>query len=216
MQPGVSGGALVNEQGKLTGIAVGGGAGRYEALSLSQIDRLLEGTENGNAETIQNTLGEFFVSCAAAIDAARKTPRGRAHDPSTVSALSDTCLNGENAGQMVEAGRVLSTGRAIDEAIVLHEAVVARTPNSINARLSLLVSLQLGGRFSEMLPHARWVFEALDDDPQAVRFAIQSGVWGDDKELAERAYAKLLETDPRQAQAARRFIDNAPPAPPRP
>jgi len=98
---------------------------------------------------------------------------------------------------------------------VLHEAVVARTSNSINVRLSLLVSLQLGGRFSEMLPHAHWIFEALDDDPQALRFAIQSGVWGDDKELAERAYAKLLETDPRQAQAARRFIDNAPPTTPR-
>ena len=215
MQPGVSGGALVNEQGKLTGIAVGGGAGRYEALSLSQVDRLLDGTEDGNAETTQNTLGQFFVLCAAAIDAARETPRGRAYDPSTVSALSDTCLNGENPGQMIEAGRVLSAGRAIDEAIVLHEAAVARTPNSINARLSLLVSLQLGGRYSEMLPHARWVFEALDDDPQALRFAIQSGVWGDDKELAERAYAKLLEADPRGAQAARRFIDNAPPAPPR-
>jgi len=63
-----------------------------------------------------------------------------------------------------------------NEAIVLHEAVVARTPNSINARLSLLVSLQLGGRFSEMLPHAHWIFEALDDDPQPLRFAIQSGV----------------------------------------
>ena len=177
MQPGVSGGALVNEQGKLTGIAVGGGAGRYEALTLFQVDKLLRGTEDQNAETVQHTLGQSFVLCAAAIDAARETPRGRAHDPSTVSALSDNCLNGENPGQMIEAGRALGIGRAINEAIALHEAVVARTPNSINARLSLLVSLQLGGRFPEMLPHARWVIEALDDDPQALRFAIQSGIW---------------------------------------
>ena len=215
MQPGVSGGALVNEEGKLTGIAVGGGAGRYEALSLFQVDKLLEGTENESADIVQRNLGQSFVLCANAIDAARETPRGRAHEPSTVSALSDHCLNGENPGQMIEAGRVLGIGRAINEAIVLHEAVVARTPNSINARLSLLVSLQIGGRFPEMLPHARWIFETLEDDPQALRFAVQSGVWGDDKDLAEKAYAKLLEADPRQAEAARRFIDNAPPAPPR-
>ncbi|MEP3630367.1 MAG: hypothetical protein ABJN04_10220 [Hyphomicrobiales bacterium] len=116
---------------------------------------------------------------------------------------------------MVNAGRLLGIGRATNEAIKLHEAVVTRVPNSINARLSLLVSLQLGGRFMEMLPHARWLMDVIADDPQALRFAIQSGVWGDDKALAERAYAKLLKADPRQAQAARRFIDNAPPAPPR-
>ena len=53
------------------------------------------------------------------------------------------------------------------------------------------------------------------DDPGALRFAIQSGVWGGDEVLAEEAYELLLTADPRQAQAARRFIDNAPPAPPR-
>ena len=51
------------------------------------------------------------------------------------------------------------------------------------------------------------------DEPGALRFAIQSGVWGGVPELAERAYQLLLEADPRQAQAARRFIDSAPPAP---
>lgn len=215
MQPGVSGGALVNENGKLAGIAVGGGEGRYEALPLLQLEKLLEGVNDENASTVQQAFGRSFVLCATAIDAARETPRGRVHDPSIVTALSDHCLRGENPGQMIEAGRVLGIGRALDEAIALHEAVVARTPNSINARLSLLVSLQLGGRFSEMLPHARWIFDVVDDDPQALRFAIQTGVWGGDKDLAERAYLNLLKSDPRQAQAARRFIDNAPPAPPR-
>ena len=215
MQPGVSGGALVNTQGELAGIAVGGGEGRYEALPLSQVNKLIAGIDADDAATIQQTMGQAFVRCAAAVDAARETPRGQAHDASLVEALTDYCLASENPGQMVNAGRLLGIGRAANEAIKLHEAVVTRVPNSINARLSLLVSLQLGGRFKEMLPHARWVMDILDNDPQALRFAIQSGVWGGDKALAERAYTQLLETDPRQAQAARRFIDNAPPAPPR-
>lgn len=215
MQPGVSGGALVNTQGELAGIAVGGGEGRYEALPLSQVNKLIAGIDADDAATIQQTMGQAFVRCAAAVDAARETPRGQAHDASLVEALTDYCLASENPGQMVNAGRLLGIGRAANEAIKLHEAVVTRVPNSINARLSLLVSLQLGGRFKEMLPHARWVMDILDNDPQALRFAIQSGVWGEDKALAERAYTQLLETDPRQAQAARRFIDNAPPAPPR-
>ena len=215
MQPGVSGGALVNAKGELAGIAVGGGEGRYEALPLPHVNQLIAGIDTDDAPSIQLKLGKAFVRCVVAVDAARETPRGQAHDAAVVETMTEYCLTSENPGQMINAGRLLGIGRATSEAITLHEAVVARVPNSINARLSLLVSLQLGGRFKEMLPHARWVFNVLGNDPQALRFAIQSGVWGDDKTLAESAYTKLLEADPRQAQAARRFIDNAPPAPPR-
>ena len=41
MQPGVSGGALVNERGELVGIAVGGGDGRFEAMPLEAVRSLL-------------------------------------------------------------------------------------------------------------------------------------------------------------------------------
>ncbi|MDJ0821277.1 MAG: trypsin-like peptidase domain-containing protein [Paracoccaceae bacterium] len=43
MQPGVSGGALVDADGELVGIAVGGGDGRFEAIPLADIRALLEG-----------------------------------------------------------------------------------------------------------------------------------------------------------------------------
>ena len=88
-----------------------------------------------------------------------------------------------------------------------------QVPNSINARVSYLVALQLAGRFEDMLPHARWVMSADAQDPRLLRFGIQAGVWGGDIALAEEAYAKLQEADPRQAQAARRFIDRPPPKP---
>jgi len=90
---------------------------------------------------------------------------------------------------------------------------VGQVPNSINARMSLLVSLQLSGRFSEMTGHARWLLDIAPEDRQAIRFAIQSGVWGGDPSLAEEGYQAMQKVDPGQAIAARRFIDNAPPAP---
>jgi len=214
MQPGVSGGALVNKQGKLAGIAVGGGEGRYEALPVIQIMRLLAGTKDGAAAQVQNELGTAFVHCADALDQARKAPRGQPYANDLITQLTNYCEAAENPGQLLEAGRLLAIGQASEDAIKLHEAAVARVPNSINARIALLISLQLGGRFAEMLPHARWILGVTPDDPQALRFAIQSGVWGGDKKLAEAAYGKLLESDPKQAQAARRFIDQAPPAPP--
>ncbi len=209
MQPGVSGGALVDGNGNLVGIAVGGGDGRYEAIPLSQVERLLDGRNGDAASALTRWLGEAFAECADRIDSAES---GAAMEP---SALAEICSTALNHGQLLEAGRILARAGAFDGAVALHGQAVRQAPNSINARLSLLVSLQLGARFEDMIEHARWLIGMVPDDPQALRFAIQSGVWGEAPGLAEDAYQLLLEADPRQAQAARRFIDTAPPAPAR-
>lgn len=213
MQPGVSGGALVDETGALIGVAVGGGDGRYEALPVAAIAELLAGREAADAQAVQKALGAALVACAEAIEAAAKAPRGQPYEDDVANALTENCRRAENLGQYQEAGRLLGMAGNFEAAIGLHKAAVDQVPHSVNARISLLVSLQLAGRFEEMLPHARWLFATLPNDAQAQRFAIQSGVWGGDPELAEAAYEKMLESDPRQAEAARRFIDDPPPAP---
>ena len=43
MQPGVSGGALVDVNGRLVGIAAGGGQGRFEALPVRDVRAVLKG-----------------------------------------------------------------------------------------------------------------------------------------------------------------------------
>ncbi|MEM9843756.1 MAG: trypsin-like peptidase domain-containing protein, partial [Pseudomonadota bacterium] len=211
MQPGVSGGALVNAQGDLVGIAVGGGESRFEAIPLVDVRELLALTEETGAVERTETLGRAFAECAGALDQARS----RAAEQMDPVTLTQPCVRGDNHGQLLEAGRLLARAGAFDEGALLHAAAVAQVPNSINARLSLLVSLQLGARFEDMVPHARWLMDMAPGDPQALRFAIQSGVWGNDPDLAEAGYEKLLAADPVQAQAARRFIDSAPPAPAR-
>ncbi|MYE02868.1 MAG: PDZ domain-containing protein, partial [Alphaproteobacteria bacterium] len=209
MQPGVSGGALVDERGQLVGIAVGGGEGRFEALPLDAVRSLLALRSDANAAETTGRLGAAFADCAAGMDAFR----GRETDRTDRAELVETCAAARNHGQLLEAGRLLARAGDFDAAIALHGQAADQVPNSINARISLLVSLQLGGRFDEMTEHARRLMRMAPEDPQALRFAIQSGVWGNEPELAEEGYRALLKADPRQAEAARRFIDAAPPAP---
>lgn len=211
MRPGVSGGALVNAEGLLVGVAVGGGDGRFEAIPAAEIIRLLELREDGDAQDVQERLGGAFARCDAGVVTLREGGRGA--EPG--DGLTEVCLEADNLGQLLEAGRAYGLAGDVVGAVRLHEAAAAQAPNSTGARLSLLTSLQLAGRFEEMLPHARWALEAEPANPLALRFAIQSGVWGGDPDLAEAGYAKLEAVDARQAGAARRFIDAPPPAPPR-
>ena len=57
MQPGVSGGALVDERGELIGIAVGGGDGRFEAMPLKAVRALLDLSESAKADEVTLRLG---------------------------------------------------------------------------------------------------------------------------------------------------------------
>ena len=211
MQPGVSGGALVDERGELVGIAVGGGEGRFEAVPLEGVRALLALRADAAAADVTSRLGAALSDCAAKLDAIQP----RSANTADLGALSQICAATMNHGQLLAAGRILARAGDFDSAISLHGQAVAQVPNSINARISLLVSLLLGARFEDMTGHARWLMNMVPDDPQALRFAIQSGVWGGAPELAEEAYQALVRADPQQAQAARRFIDDAPPAPAR-
>ena len=209
MQPGVSGGALVDQQGELVGIAVGGGDGRFEAMPLEGVRALLALRTDAAAADVTRRLGTALSDCAAGMSVIQ----ARTADESDRDTLFETCAATLNHGQLLEAGRILARAGDFDGAIALHGQAAEQVPNSINARISLLVSLQLAGRFDEMTGHARRLMLMAPEDPQALRFAIQSGVWGNAPELAEEAYRALVKADPRQAEAARRFIDNAPPAP---
>lgn len=208
MQPGVSGGALVDDEGALVGIAVGGGEGRYEAIPVAQVLQALDARSHADAAVVSERLGTAYAACARLIETVVQTP-------AEAGALEADCARADNPGQLLEAGRVLARAGDIDGAIALHEQAVAQVPNSANARLSLLVSLQLGARFEDMLPHARWMLNNAPDAPQAPRLAIQSGVWGGDADLARAGLEQLGARDPAQAEAARRFIEAAPPRPAR-
>ena len=209
MQPGVSGGALIDEHGDLVGIAAGGGEGRFEAIPVKGIRALLFMRASEDALQITGRLGSALSDCATRMVQWQANP---APDGAGI-ALRDACHAAMNPGQLLEAGRILARSGDLDGAVALHGLAAALVPNSINARISVLVSLQLSGRFDEMTDHARRLLSLAPEDLQVLRLAIQSGVWGGAPGLAEQAYQVLETVDPQQARAARRFIDSAPPAP---
>ena len=146
MQPGVSGGALVDERGELAGIAVGGGDGRFEAIPVASVRALLAMRSDPSAADVTRRLGEALSDCAAMMDAIRASPAEKGESDNLVKACAATM----NHGQLLEAGRILARAGDFEGAIALHGQAAKLVPNSINARISLLVSLQLAGRFEEM------------------------------------------------------------------
>ncbi|MBD8874969.1 trypsin-like peptidase domain-containing protein [Roseibium polysiphoniae] len=212
MQPGVSGGALVDSEGRLVGIAAGGGEGRFEALPAQDVLTLLAGRNTPDALAVHGALGRALALCSKAMEQAGANPASEI-EADLVERISETCQLSRNQGQYLEAGRLLGMAGALEEAITLHQAAVDQVPNSLNARLSLLTSMQLAGRYEAMLTHARFVLENAPQDPRALRIAIQSGVWGGDQALARQALAQMKEVDATQAEAASRFIESPPPKP---
>jgi len=212
MQPGVSGGALVDADGRLVAIAVGGGEGRFEALPASQVRSLLSGRDAADARDVQRAMGQALRRCMEAIDRIPGTGSGALPTP-RVDAIGRHCSAAENLGQYIDAGRVLLRGGASDVALPLLHAAVEQAPNSVNARLALLIALQTTARFDQMVPHAARLLEIVPEDPRVLRAAVQAGVWGGDRNLAETALARLSKKDPRLGEAFRRFVDDPPPRP---
>ncbi|WP_153769690.1 trypsin-like peptidase domain-containing protein [Labrenzia sp. CE80] len=212
MQPGVSGGALVDSEGRLVGIAAGGGEGRFEALPAQDVLTLLASRDTPDALAVHGALGRALALCSEAMALTGASPSSGI-EADLVERISETCHLSRNQGQYLEAGRLLGIAGAVEEAIALHQAAVDQVPNSLNARFSLLTSMQLAGRYEATLPHARFVLENAPADARALRVAIQSGVWGGDQTLAREALAQMKEVDASQAEAALRFIESPPPRP---
>ncbi|WP_172972015.1 serine protease [Roseibium aquae] len=189
MQPGVSGGALVNEAGELVGIAVGGGEGRFEAIPLSDVTRLVLGRGGPDAGAVQARLGEALVACRAALDAF--DPSVAESDAETVVSLTASCRDSDNYGLLLEAGRALGAARVFDAALDLQLEAAEQVPNSMNAWLSVMVSLQAAGRLEELEQPARTVLRLADGNPSALRRAFAAGILVKNRDLAEAAHAAM-------------------------
>ncbi len=101
----------------------------------------------------------------------------------------------------------------MEAALDLFEASVAQDPNAVNSRLNLIITYHIARQYERELPHLKWLMEHASDNMQVLRFAIQVGVWTDNKALAKRAFAKLKQVNPNAAPAAERFLKSPPPRP---
>ena len=200
-QFGNSGGALVDAQGRLVAIVASGGEGRFEAIPVAELERLIElsGEEFSDRSAVT---GRAVRRCIELLEtpSARTVPDGRAHD------IYESCSSSANRQLYDLAARTLGQGRQLDLALKLSTQAVARDPHSLNSRLILLTILHIARRYEDELPHIRFLMEHLPEEQMVHRFAIQAGKWAEDLELANRGLELMRKHNPAQLQAAENFL----------
>ncbi|MGI9414167.1 MAG: S1 family peptidase [Hyphomicrobiales bacterium] len=201
-QPGNSGGALVDETGRLVGIVASGGEGRYEAIPARELARLkeLSGPEFADQSA---ALGGAVRRCVELLE-----QRSRGLVPKDwADGLFTACSTSGNRQLYDIAAQVLSRGRQPALAVKISELSVARDPNALNTRLTLLTILHIARRFEDELPHVRFLLEHLPGEPMVHRFAIQAGKWADAPDLVEKGLELIKQHNPAQLKAAQGFLD---------
>lgn len=210
-QQGNSGGALLNEDGELVGIAASGGEGRFEAVPASAV-RLLIAERDEADRSASLEIGTAVRICTLNLE--RHYGSRRALNDQEATALATSCRRTGNRQYFDLAGQILSQRRRLEPALELFMASVDQDPNAINSRLNLVITHHIARRYEEELPHLRWLMEHAGNDLQVLRFAIQAGVWTDNMELAKEALTRMKAINPNAAPAAERFMNSPPPRPP--
>jgi len=203
-QPGVSGGALVNADGKLVAIATSGGEGRNEAIPASQISMLKEssGPEHKAASL---AIGRAYRECTILVDKARRSrdtiPPGIAKD------IDRSCSASGNRQLYDLAGQIFGISRMFDQSISYFQRSLDKDPNAINTRLSIVVILSFAQRYKDAADHVRWLLTIIPENQEVQRFAVRVGKSIEDKAMVARGL-KLIEIhNPGALEAAKRFID---------
>jgi len=211
-QPAHSGGALVGADGRLAGIVAAGGDGRFEAIPAKAITALR--AKSGAAFSAESDeIGAAIRICTLNLDRHRMS-----REPLTdqdARALATSCSRSRNRQNMDLAAQLLGTKGRFDESIALFEAALAEDPHALNARAGLAVTYHLAARYEEEIPHLVFLMEHLPDDHQILRLALQAGIWGGDRALAERAYERIEAVNPKMLPVAKRFLEAPPPRPKR-
>jgi len=211
-QPGNSGGALVDELGRLVGIVASGGSGRHEAIPAWAIAdlRAQSGPEHLGAS---QQIGIAYRKCSEALDAAQATHERLG--PSHVAFIEEQCGRSGNRQLWDLAGQVFGRQRLFDESLAMFRRGLQQDPDTVNTMLSLAITLHLGGRYADEVPYLRRLMDILPADAEVLRLGVQAGAWGGDKELMEKALALLTEHHPKMAPLARGFIEKNPTPPAR-
>lgn len=209
-QPGHSGGALVDGNGRLVGIVASGGENRFEAIPASVIASVAA-RSGPDRQAASAVTGAAVRECTLLLEE-RRAP-GQALGDDVAKSIETACRRSGNRQLLDLAGQTLGQAGLTAAAIALFEQGLAEDPNAVNSRIGLAVSYHLARDFEAELPHLTWLLENADDDLTVLRLAIQAGVWAGDDALVRRALDRLKAVNPQSVPAAERFIDDPPPRP---
>jgi tetratricopeptide (TPR) repeat protein len=208
-QPGNSGGALVDAEGRLVAIVASGGEGRNEAIPAAEIKKLK--SLSGPAHlAVSLATGEAYRKCAEALDAARSARRLPSKN---ARFIKDQCIRTNNRQLWDLAGQTFGRQRMFDESVAMFSLALDQDPNALNSMTAMAITLHLAGRYADEVVHLKRLVDILPADAEVLRLGVQAGAWGGDKGLAEKSLKLLEKHHPRLAPLARDFIDNNPTPP---
>ena len=211
-RPGTSGGALVDDAGRLVGIVASGGENHNEAIPAAALEVLL--AERGSAyAAVTRARGAATRACIEALERAARGPARPVE--SLAGSLELDCPESGNRQLVDLAAQAFGRAGRHGRAVALFGRALAEDPNAINARIGLAVTLQLARHYDAAAPHLAWLLDVLPDNLQVLRMATLSGKLGGDAALGARALALIEIHHPLIAPSARKFLNDPAAAPAR-
>ena len=128
-----------------------------------------------------------------------------------IAYLGKACMETGNTVLIEGAAQILGRAGNLKEARDLFSVALAETPNALNARIGLVVTLLLGGGYSEALTHLRWLRDVLPKNTEVMRLSIQAGKYTGKLDFARDALNSLERLNPALALSMQRFLDSAGP-----
>lgn len=201
-QPGNSGGALVDEHGRLVAIITSGGDGFNEAIPAAELSKLV--ARSGPAfEAADRKIGLAYRECTIGLETLNAGRRGRV--PPDVKVISAICQASGNRQLFDLAAQALGWVRQFDASAALFERALDQDPNAINSRIGLIVTLNFARRHALAIPHIQGLMTAYPGNMRFLNLAVQAGRLSGDSAFTIQALDLIDKHHPELSPRYRRF-----------
>ena len=208
--PGNSGGAVVDEAGKLVGILAAGDGDISEIIPISHLPALLKSSSNEAGRDHAEAFfaqGKAIRNCADLLYDARLVVR----EPSAVllETLEVECLAARNKMLFDQAGQKYGQWWMFAKSEMFLLKSLSLDPNSPNTLMSLAVTYHLNREMEKEKPILARYLDINPQNSQALRLAVQVAGFLKDKAFAERALGLMAMHNPASVPMAQSYIDSA-------
>ena len=208
--PGNSGGAVVDEAGKLVGILAAGDGDISEIIPISHLPALLKSSSNEAGRDHAEAFfaqGKAIRDCADLLYDARLVVREPSAD--LLQTLEVACLAARNKMLFDQAGQKYGQWWMFAKSEMFLLKSLSLDPNSPNTLMSLAVTYHLNREMEKEKPILERYLDINPQNSQALRLAVQVAGFLKDKAFAERALGLMAMHNPAAVPMAQSYIDRA-------
>ncbi len=199
-RPGNSGGALVDEEGRLVGIVTAGGEGYNNAIPVADlvILKVLSGPAHAAASA---RLGAAYRTCVESSDRL-----GRAPSAAAIDAARDACMATGNAQFAISVGQMLGKARRYGESAKVLRRALDQDPDNPGALLSLAVTLHFAKRWREELRVIYRLIGLIPEQFRVMRLGLQAAKAAGDEKMMAFVLEAIDKHHPDAGEKAREFL----------